>query len=241
MTPLAHPTTAEIFTIPAADWTAINKRVGTVLVLEPLAAIVSKTLPGYPDLLASSRSWMNSTYDGLVSQSWALADYAGRAITTFGDLSAGVKQVPAGATPSPPLQELVSAALAALAESTGPLAAAFHSLSGQVQEFLSVNKAVDTQFAASEGAELGVYWAPVAAQLALLENAVGWVMGDWNAITSDLVTLQRPAVDVTMEFIELLQLDAAVVAWTAVRTEAAAFSAKVEDQKQYWSNPFRGG
>jgi hypothetical protein len=241
MTPLAHPTTAEIFTIPAADWTAINKRVGTVLVLEPLGAIVSKTLPGYPALLTSSKSWVNTTYDGLVSQSRALADYAGRAISTFGDLSAAVKQVPAGATPPPPLQELTAAVLAALAESTGPLAAAFNSLSGQVQEFLTANKAVDAEFAAAEGAELGVYWAPVAAQLALLENAAGRVMGDWNAITSDLATLQRPAVDVTMEFIESLQLDAAVVAWTAVRTEAAAFAATVAGQKQYWSYPFSGG
>ena len=96
MTPLAQPTTAEIFTIPAADWTAINKRVGTVSILERYEPFVSKTLPGFPALVASSALWASTTYDGLVNQSRVLADYAGRAISTFGDLSAAVKQVPGG-------------------------------------------------------------------------------------------------------------------------------------------------
>ena len=241
MTPLAQPTTAEIFTIPAADWTAINKRVGTVSILERYEPFVSKTLPGFPALVASSALWANTTYDGLVNQSRVLADYAGRAISTFGDLSAAVKQVPAATPPPPSLQERTTAALAALAESTGPLAAAFNSLSGQVQEFLTTNKAVDAQFAAAEGAKFGVFWAPVATQFALLENAAGRVMGDWNAITSDLATLQRPAIDVTMEFIESLQLDAALVAWTSVRSEAGAFASHTSGQKQYWYNPYSGG
>ncbi len=40
-----------------------------------------------------------------------------------------------------------------------------------------------------------------------------------------------------MAFIESLQIEAAIVAWTSIRTEAAAFPSLVSGQEQYWQDP----
>ena len=237
MLKLAGASTSQIFTIPPADWTAINKRVGCVLAAQQIQTIVTESLPGYPALLASSRIWTGVTFAGLIAQAKALAEYAASAITSFSGLNQSIQQVPDGIVPDT-LKQLTTDTLRKLAVATSPLAEAFNTLGRQVMDFLDANRIVDAQLTSKEAEKLGGFWTPVGNNIARLENANGHVMGDWRAITADLAATLASPIEVTSTFIESLEIDAAIACWRNVRDEAAHFSIVVTGQQQYWSNPF---
>ena len=90
---LASSSVGNIFTIPASDWTMINKRVGEVLAAQIIQKSIAEYLPDYPALLSSSILWQQSTFSGLIAEAGDLANYAGTAITNFTRLNAKVNQV----------------------------------------------------------------------------------------------------------------------------------------------------
>jgi hypothetical protein len=237
---LADNSTGNVYAIPAADWTAINKRVGSVAVLIPIMgeAAVTSMLSHFPALVNSCSVWKQTTFHGLIYQSQALYTYTGKAITNFGKLNTTVKEVMQGASTVPDsLKQMTTAALQQLATDTAPLATAFNSLSAQMITFLSDNEVVDGE-AAKYKDTLGNFWAPLGDSIKALEDAAGLVTGNWRAINDDLNNVLASPIDVTMPFIESLNIDAALVSWQSVQAEAGVFAGMVSGQEQYWTNPF---
>jgi hypothetical protein len=233
---LANNATGNVYAIPLADWTAINIRVGTVLALTQLLGegAVTSMLPHYPALLGSSQVWQQTTFVGLITQSQALNSYAAKAITNFGTLNTTVKEVMQHTSTVPDsLKQMTTDALHQLAKDTTPLAAAFNGLFTQMLTFLTNNQVVDVE-AAKYKDQLGNFWAPVGDSIKALEDAAGLVTGNWKAITDDLNNVLASPIDVTMPFIESLNIDAALVSWQSVQAEAGAFAGIVSGQEEYW-------
>ena len=135
---LASSSVGNIFTIPASDWTMINKRVGEVLAAQIIQKSIAEYLPDYPALLSSSILWQQSTFSGLIAEAGDLANYAGTAITNFTRLNAKVNQV-VGSTVPESLKDETMTLLKNLASDTTPLTRASNTLSDQVLTFLNDN------------------------------------------------------------------------------------------------------
>ena len=238
MLSLASSSVSRLFTIPAIDWTVINKRVGLVIDTSRIGSTIAAVLPAYPALLADSLLWKSETFQGLINKSELLCSYSAGAITSFSNLNNKVKQViDTGADLNEELKSETAAVLQQLSTDTAPLAAAFQTLSGEVLAFLDNNKAIDAQIASNKS-KLGSFWQPVGEVITNLEQAAGLVTGEWQAILDDLVNARVSPVDITLPYIESLNIDAAIVCWTNVQSEAAAFPQIVAGQEQYWTNPF---
>ena len=235
---LASSSVSQLFTIPAADWTVINKRVGLAIATSQIGSTIAADLPAYPAVLAGSLLWKSDTFNGLIKQSQLLCSYCTTAMDNFKNLENKVKPfISTGTEPGEVLKLQTAALLQQLSTDTAPLAAAFQALSGQVLAFLNNNKAIDAQIFANKE-KLGSFWQPVGDYISTLEQSAGLVTGEWQAIMQDLTHTLVSPIDVTLPFIEALNIDAAIVCWQNVQNEAGAFPRMVADQEQYWTNPF---
>ena len=233
MPKLVNESVGSIFTIPNKDWVKINKRVGEVLSVQKIQNMIVEYLPDYPALLASSKMWKRSTFQNIINQSKALAEYADSAITMFTSLNSKVKKVEGNIVPDS-LKVETQNVLKILADNTTTLANTSNSLSEQVLKFLQDNERVDVEIEANKE-KLGIFWADIGHIISALEKAAGLVAGSWKAITDDLNNTLASPIEVTMPFIESLNIEAALVSWTSLKSEALNFSASVKDQSQYWS------
>ncbi|MBD2752515.1 hypothetical protein [Spirosoma validum] len=237
MPTLASSSVSQLYTIPASDWTLINKRVGVILEAQPAQAFITQYLNAYPALLRSSLLWQQTTFNSLVDLSHQLANYADKAIVNFCSLNEQVKAVSKGdGVVTDELKQLTKSLLQQLAADTTPMASSYKLVSTQVLNFLNDNVAVDSQIAAHKD-QLGNLWAPIGEQITLLENAAGLVVGEWQAITADLTNTLASPIDVTMAFLASLNIEAALVCWRSIQAEASAFPSMVAGQQQYWTNP----
>ena len=235
---LASNSLSQLFTIPTGDWTMINKRVGIVLLAADIQDYISQYIPGYKDLLKSSQLWQSSTFNNLIKQSQALAEYASTAIDGFSRLNQRVKEIVKTNSFVPEdLKSQTLLLLNRLNEETLGLAGQFNISSAQVITFLNNNVVVDSQMSASKG-KFDVFWAPISQNITSLESAAGLVTGEWQAISDDLKNTLSVTIDVTLTFLESLNIDAAIVCWQNVLTEAQAFPTMVAGQEQFWTNPF---
>ena len=239
---LASNSVVNIFTIPASSWTVINQRVGVVLNAAPYQTYFNQLVPSYPSLLTSSQLWQSSTFNSLISQSQALATYAATAISNFSHLNADVKAaIQSGSgTISELLKQETVATLQKLSSDTTALAASTNLLTQQVLAFLNDNKVVDNEVEQHKDIfdELGINWNTVTDYLITLENDVALVTGEWSAISDDLKNTLSNSVDLSIPFLESLNIDAAIVTWQNVQNEASAFTALVAGQTQFWTNPY---
>jgi len=235
---LASAATSSMYAIPAADWTAINQRVGSVLAIAPAKDVISQTLSQYPALLDSSQQWTQSTFQGLITHARELNGYAGSAMSNFSQLHAALEGVKQGGGAVPPgVQQQTASVLQQLAQDTAPLAAASGALATSMRAFLTDNQVVDGEIARFQ-AVLGSFWAPVGATIAALEQAAGRVTGGWSAITDDLNNVLAAPIDVTLPFLESLEIQAALASWQAVQAETGGFASLAAGQEQYWTKPF---
>lgn len=232
---LANHSTAQLFSIPAEDWTAINQRVGEVLYVKNIQAYITQYLPGYAALLNSSQVWKDNTFNGLVSEATNIANYAATAITNFNRLNEQVKQINGNTVPDDLKNETIRL-LNDLASSTTPIAAASTNLSNQVHTFLTDNQVIDGQMAKNKD-RLGIFWEPLGAIINALEDAAGQVTGTWQAIATDLNNAITSPIEVTMPFIQSLSINAALVSWQKLQEEASAFPSMAQNQTKYWTQP----
>lgn len=239
---LASNSVVNIFMIPASSWTVINQRVGIVLKASPYQVFFNQLVPSYPNLLTSSQLWQSSTFNSLISQSQALATYAATAISSFSHLNVDVKAaIQSGSgTVSDSLKQETIAILQKLSSDTTALAASTDLITQQVLTFLNNNKVVDNEVEQHKDIfdEFGINWNTVTDYLITLENDIGLVTGGWSAISDDLKNTLSNSVDLSIPFIESLNIDAAIVTWQNIQNEASAFTALVAGQTQYWTNPY---
>jgi hypothetical protein len=227
---LVSDSIGQLYCVPAHDWTQVQERVDLVVQVQnsPLADLVRRLLPGFPALLSSCTNWKQSTLPALRTQAQAVADYAATAISNFTALNQAVKTISdeTGSVPDALKQQTLTL-LQQLASDTVQLNSNFGAVSSQLLTFWSDNVAVDAQIAAYQE-QLGQLWPPIQASLAALEQATGLVTGEWQALANDLTTTLASPIDVTMPFLEGLNLDAALMSWRNVQMEANAFPTVVD-------------
>ena len=138
------------------------------------------------------------------------------------------------------LKQETVATLQKLSSDTTALAASTNLLTQQVLAFLNDNKVVDNEVEQHKDIfdELGINWNTVTDYLITLENDVALVTGEWSAISDDLKNTLSNSVDLSIPFLESLNIDAAIVTWQNVQNEASAFTALVAGQTQFWTNPY---
>ena len=239
---LASNSVVNIFTIPASSWTVINQRVGVVLQAAPYQTFFNQLVPSYPNLLTSSQLWQSFTFNSLISQSQGLVTYAATAISNFSQLNIDVKAaIQSGSgTISELLKKETVDTLQKLSGDTTTLAASTNLVTQQVLAFLNNNKVVDNEVEQHKDIfdEFGINWNTVTSYLITLENDTALVTGEWSAITDDLKNTLSDSVDLTIPFLESLNIDAAIVTWQNVQNEASAFATNMTGQEQYWTNPY---
>jgi hypothetical protein len=231
---LTDDSIAQLYTIPASDWTAINKRVGVVLMTAAIASEVESELPGYGTLLTDCQTWSNSTFQSLIDQSNALHTYATTAIANFSALQQSVNALTGDTVPQD-VQQQTSAAIVQLANDTAPLTQAFATLSSQVSDFMKANQTVDSQLNQIQGS-LGFVWQPITDITTAVDHATGLVNGAFQAIDNDLQSAVSNQIDVTMPFLESLSIENAIQMWQRIQNETAAFPSMANDQKQLWQS-----
>lgn len=225
---LVSDSIGQLYRVPAQDWAQVKSRVHFVVQVPQgtwIAGLVTRLLPGFPALLASCTTWQQHTLPALHTQAQAVADYAATAIGNFTTLNEAVKASGGGSGPVPDaLRQQTLTLLQKLASDTVLMNGSFGEVSGQLLTFWNDNITVDAQIAAHQE-QLGQLWPSIAASLAALEQASGRVTGEWQALANDLTFTLASPIDVTMPFLESLNLDAALVSWRNVQAEATAFPA----------------
>ena len=209
-----------LFTVPEADWTAIEQRVQSAINLSAIADQVSQYLPGFKALVEACRRWRGSTYVAIGVSAQELVTYCKQALQTFGQLQAAL----AGPL-TPAVQQQVVDALTALDRQTQPLNDRFHQVSGEVADFAEINRAVDAQVDAYVK-KLGQDWRSILPETTRVDNAAGRVRGVWQALSADLNALVSEPIDVTEEFVASLQIQSALLGWANLQSEATAFLAR---------------
>ena len=105
----------------------------------------------------------------------------------------------------------------------------------ELRIFLTANKVVDAEIALNKKI-LDSFWAPLGIIITNVEAAAGAVTGTWLAILDDLKNTVASDLNVTLPFIESLDIDAALIAWQDIKSEAAAFPANMSNQENYWKS-----
>jgi hypothetical protein len=217
-----------------ADWTAISRRVGTVVLAEGAVEYIGRYLHQFPKLLAVCKKWRAKTFPGLVDHVWHLESYADQAIDGFAVLSRAV----AGMDPRAPVPSSVAAqatkALQDLARSTATLSQEFSRLEVDVREFYTENSLADQEIDAYS-AQLGPSWKSIAEPTSAVQNATGLVMGAWQGLCDDLGHLASETITITTPYLLSLDIEGALVSWAALSDEAVAFIEMAAGQDAYMS------
>lgn len=232
-----------LYTIPEQDWIAISKRVGGVLVVASDPGYKNKmphVFPHFNQVLKSCQEWKDTTFPGLVSQSGALHDYASQAITDFQQVKTEIanleKDIP---SPMDNVKQKVKATIERLQQATIPLNNAFFTLSGQFSEFHDANEQFDTDISTFK--EKPIWMEIVFGSIQVLEDAIGQVVGGWQAITSDLEDVVSGKIDITMPFIMELDIDVALKSWKRIQIETDCFRSMANGQQKYLSGDWLRG
>lgn len=229
MTALVHDDVSKLFTVPASDWTAIDKRVGMCIRFQSMLSGPGM-MPSFPALLAQSMVWRSSTFPSLVSQSGALGAYAASAIADFTPLQQRIAALdPAAASVPNDVAAAVRAALQRLHDSTVTQTNSFSALVQPIDAFRIASDGMDADLAHGSFA---ASFPAVTAHTAVISNAIAHVEGRWVALRDDLAGATG-TIDITMPFLTSLGIAAAVASWTRIRDEAIAFGSMAAGQQQY--------
>lgn len=219
---IANPAVADLFTVPASDWAAIQRRVSHVLLAVALVDEIKPMLPHFPNLLAACQQWQRSTFAAIQQQSRQLQQYAADAQRQFQPLAAAIAALdPAAALPAP-VHEQAAHALEALWQATADLRARFEALKEPISDFHIVNGQVDSELLhyRDQFAFLGD---SIAQSTQAVGAATGRVQGSWDAIADDLRPITAGQVDLTLALLASLGLEEALLTWASIEQEARAF------------------
>lgn len=162
---------------------------------------------------------------GLHTQANALADFSTTAIADLDQLNHVVSTL----NPNDPLPADVKASalniLQQLASRTQALQGATGSLLSQLQSFAAVIKEDDAEMRQDQPFG-GGSWDAFFASIDTVENAIGQVLGGWQAISEDLDDIASQKIDLSLDILASLGIDSAILAWTNIGAEARAYAAQ---------------
>lgn len=219
---LVDPSIAAIFTIPASSWAAINAEIKPIfnsMMMDPDSELRHTPLGN----ACSDWAWL--IIPGLHTQANALADFSGTAIADLDQLNHVVSTF----RPNDPLPADVKAwalnILQQLASRTQALRSATGDLLTQLASFAAVIKQDDAEMRQDQPFG-GGRWDTFFASIDTVENAIGQVLGGWQAISADLDDIASQHIDLSIEILVSLQIDSAILAWTNIGAEARAYAAQ---------------
>lgn len=228
---LASASLGSLFTIPADDWTALNRRVGLTYLAHGIAPVIAEYLPSYAALDAACARWRSATFGALVAQSGALAQYASGAEASFTGVQTAIAGLPPGQQLPAPVLAQAGSAITALAASTATFNATFGSLCDDVLAFTSANAATDAQIDAYRQ-RLGPDWTALGPETDAVDRAAGLVLGTWQAMAHDLAAIAADPIEITTQFLLSLEIAAALRSWQGLQAEAVAFATMAQGQQQ---------
>jgi hypothetical protein len=180
--------------------------------------------------LPTSDAWVTSTYPGLRGLASEVQRYGQTALAEFTPF---VNQLEEGA---PVDTAALSAALARLTTTTAGLQAKAAAQFETLEEFLQAQQALQ-QFMDANQPLLRLLSAPPLDQSAFeqFSNAVERVMGVWGSLRSALSAASVPPELMTLEFIQGLQLSAALAEWTQIVADTSDFLSTASPQPAAWT------
>jgi cell division protein ZapA (FtsZ GTPase activity inhibitor) len=229
---LSDPSAGALFTISESNWTAISKRVGITILANAIAPIIGQTLSEFPKLEIACQAWANTTFPGLVNLSANIGRFAATAAADLRTLQGPISQLNPGDAVPQSTANLVKTTLGTLAQQAQPLNSQCNALDAQVQAFATENQIVDAQVE-NYIKYLGPNWQSLASDMPAVETAAGRVEGAWTAITNDFNAIATNQIQITTTLLLSLDLQSAVLAWTNLGPEAAAFASMAQGQQQY--------
>ncbi|OON68226.1 hypothetical protein [Hymenobacter sp. CRA2] len=219
---IARASVADLFTVPPADWAAIQQRVSLTQLAQPLAGEIQVMLPHFPDLMTVCQQWQTSTFPGIIDLSRQLAAYAERARQRFTPLAQEVALLDPNADLPAELRTRAQAAFTELGQGTQVLSQACDALREPISNFHLVNGVVDTEISRYQD-RLGFLGQPIGQATRAVDTACGRVLGDWSAIADDLHPLLEGQLPLTVAVLLDLNLQQALLTWRAIGEEVGAF------------------
>lgn len=232
MVALTSDGAGSLFTIPAADWTAISTRVGLVWLARDIVSSIEHYLPGFAALESACQKWKDATFPGLVAASDQIGAYCSDAIAHFEPVQPMIAKL----DPNAPLPDDVARAVQAVIERLADEVAAIDqdttSLGADVLAFTAVNNAVDAQIERFINV-LGPDWTVLTAESSAVDAATGRMLGAWSAIADDLRGIASGRVALTTPLLVGLNIASALLSWTHLCTEATEFASLAAGQAGY--------
>jgi hypothetical protein len=234
MSRLANAGIAQLFTIPPADWKALNDQASAVMRLQngvefsvlhtPVViswAQLTAAIPPLTTLADRSAEWQAATFPQILRHAATVCAYAQEAASNF---SAVEQELSSASSVLTQLYlDVVRTELQELSETTSRIAAEFEPIAAQIDAFRVANTAFD-EYCAAHPFVLG--WQLLLPHVTInagLPDILAHMRGVWNALASDVAAASGDGIDVTSTYLASLGLDVAIADWQNVATEARAF------------------
>jgi hypothetical protein len=210
------------YTMPAADWAAINRRVSTAIEMQGIAVEVEPYIPNYPDLLAVCEDWSSTTLPGLLAEATSTGLFATDAATQLQAIATHVGGLQPGDPVPAAVKFILTVKFQAFASTAGAHAQNASALTPKIQHFVSVNQATD---ASIEGQSLPG-WSEITAPAAALDQAMTDLEAGWGPIAAGL---QAAASDTQVTTADLIgsNVQDAIASWTHLANTTSAFYSTV--------------
>lgn len=228
MSVLINENGADLFRVPVAAWSSIISRVREIFTGTVFTKLLSEIIPVYPELLAACHLFKETTFPGLIQEAVKLSAYAREAIADFSTLNAKVQSI-SGTTVPMDIQNQTIELLKALQERTSPLATSFSILETQLNDFISLNVQYGQEVHALVQRDNLPILPDIEQEIKTVQNALFRMNGTWMSLSNDLENVLRTPIDLTMSFMEALNIDAAIIEWKSIQEETAAFSSVVKE------------
>ena len=169
----------------------------------------------------------------MVSLSTDIASFATAAAVRFAQLNYSIAQAaPAEVAKTAP--DLVSAALAALAQQAAPLIAQCKALETQIQSFGAENQTADGNYQMFYWI-IGQNWPVLGNDIPTVAQAAGSMAAAWTALVDQFDAVTSGSIESMQPTLLSSELQQAIQSWMIVATAASAFSLVALAQQQYLS------
>lgn len=232
--PQANSDAVALFAVPETIWTPISKRVGLTVLASGDVSNMIKELPQLPNLITACQTWTGTTIPGMVSLSTDIASFATAAAVSLSQLNYSISQEAQGATVSKTGAELVTCALAALAQQAAPLIAQCNALEAQIQEFGAENQTADANYQMFYWM-IGPNWPVLGDAIPTVGQAAATVAGGWTAIVDQFNAVTAGSIQSMQSSLLSSELQPAIQSWMTIAGAASAFTLAALGQQQYLS------
>ena len=192
-------------------------------------------VPDVPNILPLTLLWQSTTFNSLINLSEQITTYAATSISAFQQLNNQISAIH-GQQITPALQLVTESVISNLNTRTQVLITEVNSCLSDLKNFLLANQAFDgfltTNYPLFSVLNVAQF---DPGTLNTFEASVEKVIGTWNAISNDLQAAVGQPLNVTLPFLESLNINNAITDWMNIQSETQSFSSFAGNQTQYWN------